>query len=336
MDTKNIDKLWPHIHWLIMLAQQGSFTSAAKRLSVSKAAMSQRIVELEKATGVALVRRTTRSVHLTEAGRRLVEDTREAYAHIAHSFADVRDMAEVPSGLVRITAPVAFARQQLVARLPAFLQRYPQIRLDLDMQDGLVSLASEGFDLAIRHVDAPPDTYVARALCRTRTLLVASPQYLALHGTPGLPSQLEGHSHLLYPRHHSVATWTFEKTTARGADKRVTANHVSGKYVNGSHGADNRVTVSLRSAFIANNSEVLRDMACAGAGVALLPDFSAQEAVQRGKLIEILPKWRAVGTFGHSIFIVRPYSPRVPRAVRVLQDYLLETFAGGFEAGTHK
>lgn len=314
MDNKNIDKLWPHIHWLIVLAQQGSFTSAAKRLSVSKAAMSQRMAELEKATGVALVRRTTRSVHLTEAGRRLVEETREAYVHIAHSFADVRDMADVPGGLVRITAPVAFARQQLVARLPAFLRRHPQIRLDLDMQDSLVSLASEGFDLAVRHIDAPPDTYVARALCRTRTLLVASPQYLARHGTPAQPAQLEGHRHLLYPRHHSVATWTFEPAGARMAS--------------------NRVTVSLRSSFVANNSEVLRDMACAGAGVALIPDFSAQEAVQRGQLMEVLPKWRAVGTFGRSIFIVRPYSARVPRAVRVLQDYLLETFAGGFEAGS--
>src|SRR3546814_26629 len=163
MDNKNIDKLWPHIHWLIVLAQQGSFTSAAKRLSVSKAAMSQRMVELERATGVALIQRTTRSVRLTEAGRRLVEETRKSYAHIASSFADVRDMAEVPSGLVRITAPVAFARQQLVARLPAFLRRYPQIRLDLDMQDGLVSLASEGFDLAVRHIDVPPDTSGARA-----------------------------------------------------------------------------------------------------------------------------------------------------------------------------
>lgn len=311
MDSKNIDKLWPHIHWLIVLAQQGSFTSAARRLSVSKAAMSQRMAELEKAAGVALIQRTTRSVRLTEAGQQLVDETREAYAHIAHSFADVQDRAEVPRGLLRITAPVAFARQQLTARLPEFLRRHPQIRLELDMNDSLLSLATEGFDLALRHVEAPPDTYVARPLCRTRTLLVASPEYLARNGMPSHPSQLEHHQHLHYPRQQGTATWTFER---------------SGSRASGAH-----VTIPVRACFVANNSEVLRDMACAGVGVALLPDFSAQHAVQAGELVEILPQWRPSGVFGRTIFALRPYSARAPRTVRALLDYLLEAFAEGFE-----
>uniref|UniRef100_UPI00333FCF60 LysR family transcriptional regulator n=1 Tax=Castellaniella defragrans TaxID=75697 RepID=UPI00333FCF60 len=312
MDMKNIDRLWPHIHWLIVLAQQGSFTSAARRLSVSKAAMSQRMVELERAAGVPLIQRTTRSVRLTEAGQRLVDDTREAYACIAHSFADVQDMAEVPRGLLRITAPVAFARQQLAARLPEFLRRYPQVRLELDMSDGLVSLASEGFDLALRHVESPPDTYVARALCRTRTLLVASPDYLAVHGVPAHPAQLEAHRHLHYPRPQGTATWAFERAGARTSGARV--------------------TIPVRPGFVANNSEVLRDMACAGVGIALLPDFSAQRAVRAGELVALLPQWQPVGAFGRTIFAVRPYSARPPRTVRVLLDYLLAAFSQGFEA----
>ena len=316
MDIKNIDQLWPHIHWLTILAQQGSFTSAARRLSVSKASMSQRMVELERAAGVSLIQRTTRSVRLTEAGQRLVDETRDAYTRIAHSFADVQDMAEVPRGLLRITAPVAFSRQQLAARLPEFLRRYPQMRLELDMSDELVSLASEGFDLALRHVEAPPDTYVARVLCRTRTLLVASPAYLAEHGMPDHPSQLEGHRHLHYPRQQGLATWVFERVGARSAGARV--------------------TVPVRPGFVANNSEVLRDMACAGVGVAVLPDFSAQRAVQSGELVEILPQWRPVGAFGRTIFALRPYSTRAPRTVRVLLDYLLEAFSQGFEARSER
>ncbi len=312
MDIKNIDRLWPHIHWLTVLAQQGSFTAAARRLSVSKAAMSQRMVELERAAGVSLIQRTTRSVRLTEAGQRLVDETREAYARIAHSFADVQDMAEVPRGLLRITAPVAFSRQQLAARLPEFMRRHPQIRLELDMSDGLASLASEGFDLALRHVEAPPDTYVARVLCRTRTLLVASPGYLAEHGVPAHPAQLEGHRHLHYPRQQGTATWAFERAGSRAPGARV--------------------TIPVRAGFVANNSEVLRDMACAGVGVALLPDFSAQRAVQSGDLVEILPQWRPVGAFGRNIFALRPYSARAPRTVRALLDYLLEAFSQGFEA----
>ncbi len=311
MDIKNIDRLWPHIHWLTVLAQQGSFTSAARRLSVSKAAMSQRMAELERAAGVPLIRRTTRSVRLTEAGQQLVDETRDAYARIAHSFAEVQDLAAVPRGLLRLTAPVAFARQQLTPRLPEFLRRYPHIRLELDMSDGLASLASEGFDLALRHVEVPPDTYVARTLCRTRTLLVASPDYLSAQGAPTHPAQLEDHRHLHYPRQQGTATWAFERVGTRAAGVRV--------------------TVPVRAGFVANNSEVLRDMACAGMGVALLPDFSAQRAVQAGDLVEILPQWQPVGAFGRNIFALRPYSAGTPRTVRVLIDYLLEAFSQGFE-----
>ncbi len=310
MDSKTIDKLWPHIHWLNVLAQQGSFTAAARRLSVSKAAMSQRMAELEAAAGVPLIRRTTRSVRLTEAGQQLVDDTHEAYAQIAQSFIGVQDMAATPGGMLRVSAPVALARQQLVPRLPEFLRRYPRIRLELDMSDALVSLATDGFDLALRHVEEPPDTYVARLLCRTRTLLVASPAYLAEHGVPREPRQLAVHRHLHYPRQQGTATWVFERLGARAPGRRV--------------------TVPIRPGFVANNSEVLRDMACAGVGITILPDFSAQDAIARGDLVEILPQWRPASTFGRNIFALRPYSVTPPRSVRVLLDYLLEVFAEGF------
>ncbi|MFT0533406.1 LysR family transcriptional regulator [Castellaniella hirudinis] len=311
MDYKNIDRLWPHIHWLNVLAEQGSFTSAARRLAVSKAAMSQRVAELEAAAGVPLVLRTTRSVRLTDAGRQLVDDTRDAYLHIAQSFAEVRDLSTTPAGLLRITAPVAFARQQLVACLPEFMRRHPRIRLELDMRDSLVSLTSEGFDLALRHIEVPPDTYVARVLCPTRALLLASPAYLARQGTPRNPGDLKGHSQLHYPRQQGVANWVFQP--GRAASPAAS------------------VTVPIQPCFVANNSEVLRDMACAGLGIAVLPDFSAQQAVREGALVPLLPDWRPVNTFGRTIFALRPYSARAPRNVRVLLDYLLEVFAGGFD-----
>ena len=141
MDNKQLESgaspLWQHLHWLTVLAEQGSFTAAAARLNVSKAAMSQRIAELEQAAGVPLVRRTTRSMQLTEAGARLVDETRGAFAQIAQGFAGVRDLAEVPRGLLRVTAPVAFARQQLVPRLADFLRVYPEVRLELVLSDRL-------------------------------------------------------------------------------------------------------------------------------------------------------------------------------------------------------
>src|SRR5471032_298740 len=129
METQRVEALWTHLYWLTILAQQGSYTRAATRLGVSKAAMSQSIAELERAAGIALVQRTTRSVRLTEAGQRLVDNTRLEYEHIATSFATVREMAGVARGLIRVTAPVAFTRQQLVPKMSALLRANPEVRV---------------------------------------------------------------------------------------------------------------------------------------------------------------------------------------------------------------
>src|SRR5690554_4979536 len=175
MDKNRVGNLWAPLHWLTVLEQQGSFTAAASRLGVSKAAVSQRISDLERVAGIPLVRRTTRSVQLTDAGRQLVHNTSDAFDQIAWSFSSIRDLAHVPGGLLRVTVPVAFARQQLLPRLPEFLRQFPDIRLELDMSDRLRSLSTDGFDLAIRHVAEPPETHVAWELSKTTSLLVASP-----------------------------------------------------------------------------------------------------------------------------------------------------------------
>lgn len=315
MKPQNIEALWTHLHWLTVLSQQGSFTAAALRLGVSKAAMSQRIAELERAAAAPLVQRTTRSVRLTEAGQRLVDDMRGPFEQIAHSFAGVRDLAGVPRGLVRVTAPVAFARQQLVPRLAEFLRAQPEVRIELDLSDRLSSLAMEGFDLAIRHTAAPPDTHVAWSLCETRSLLVASRAYLRRRGTPREPQALAGHDCLHYPRAQDTPTWHFE---ARKPQK--------GK------AAPPRITVPVSGPLVANNSEALRDAALAGLGIALVPDFSAQSALQSGKLQEVLPQWRSVGAFGERLYAIRPYATHVPQAVTAFVGWLRAALAEGFSA----
>ncbi|MFA5489653.1 MAG: LysR family transcriptional regulator [Candidimonas sp.] len=312
MNIQKVSSLWTHLYWLTILDQQGSFTSAAARLNVSKAAISLRIAELEKAAGVALVRRTTRSVQLTEAGRQLVENTRHAFDQIAQSFSGIQELADTPRGALRVTVPVAFARQQLVPRLPGFIRAYPDVRIELDLSDRLVSLAGEGFDLALRHVAAPPDTHVAWPLCSTRSVLVASPAYLQRHGSPSHPETLARHRCLHYPRPKGTATWTFELAGGRDASPE-------------------RLTVPIRSAFSANNSEVLRDVALEGEGIALAPDFSVQSALRQGSLVEILPDWRPEGAFGDKIYAIRPYASHVPQAVQVFVAYLRSAFQDGFD-----
>lgn len=310
MDAQKIPALWGHLHWLSVLAQQGSYTAAAARLGVSKAAVSQRVAELERAAKVTLVQRTTRSVRLTEAGQRLVDDTRASFEQIAQSFEQVRDLAEQPSGLLRVTAPVALARQQLMPLLTEFLRLHPQVRIELDMADRLRSLATEGFDLAIRHTERAPDTHVAWTLCDTTSVLVATKAYLRRAGAPAAPADLQQHNCLHYPRSQDIPVWSF--TPAHATVGRET------------------VSVPVRGSLSANNSEALREAALAGAGVALLPDFSAQEALRKGQLVQVLPDWQADGGFGRHIFAIRPYTPHVPRAVSALVAHLRAGLAAGF------
>lgn len=312
MQDKKVEALWTHLHWLVMLAQQGSYTAAAARLGVSKASVSQHIAELERAAGVALVRRTTRSVRLTEAGQRLVDDTRGPYERIAHTFAGVRDLAGTPRGLLRVTAPVALARQQLVPRLPAFLRANPEVRLELDMSDRFTSLAMEGFDLALRHTASVPDTHVAWRLCETVSVLVASRAYLRHRDAPQEPQDLGVHDCLHYPRANDMPTWTFEPARRTGA------------------AAAERVTVPIAGPFAANNSEALRDAALGGLGIALLPDFSAQAALQAGRLVRVLPKWKPVGAFAEDLYTIRPYASHVSLAVSAFVQFLRTEFAAGF------
>ena len=310
MDDRRIETLWSHVHALTMLGLQGSYTAAARRLGVSKAAMSQRIAELERSAGVALVHRTTRSVRLTEAGQQLVDTTRGAFESIGTAFAGIRDLAATPRGLLRVTAPVALARQQLVQRLAGFLRAHPEVRIELDLSDRLVPLAQEGFDLAIRHTATPPETHVAWRLCSTRSVLVASRAYLRRRGTPAVPADLSTHDCLHYLRPGDAPAWQLVRQPAGGQATKV--------------------AVPVAGCIAANNSEALREAALSGLGIALLPDFSAQAPLKAGRLVPVLHGWVPVGSFAEHIYAMRPYSPHVPRAVQALVAHLRASLREGF------
>lgn len=298
------------LHLLSVLAQTRSYTQTARRLGISKASVSMRVSELERATGVPLVRRTTRSVSLTEAGQQLVDETHAAFTRIEQSFAGIRDLAGSPRGLVRVTAPVALGRQYLAPRLAQFLRQQPEIRLELDLNDRFVNMTQEGFDLAIRHAQQAPETHVAWALCPTRTLLVASPDYLRRRGEPQHPRELVTHDCLLYLRGNAGQSWAFVRESARRS-----AEHC---------------VVAVQGPLRANNSEVLREAVLGGVGLGLLPDFSAVGHLDPGRLVQVLPQWRPEGFFGERIYAIRPWTPQVPRAVQCLVDYLRESLADGF------
>jgi DNA-binding transcriptional LysR family regulator len=300
------------LHLLTVLGETRSYTQAARRLGISKASVSGRIAELERSAGVPLVRRTTRSVGLTQAGQQLADETRASFERIAQSFAGIRDLAGHPRGLLRVTAPVALGRQYVAPTLAAFLLQYPEIRLELDLNDRFVNLPQEGFDLAIRHTQAPPETHVAWQLCATRSVLVASAAYLRRQGRPTHPSELAQHACLLYLRDATGQSWSFERGTGRKAE---------------------RVVVAVDGALRANNSEVLREAVLGGLGIGLLPDFTAAAHLGPRQLVPVLPQWRPLGFFGDAIYAIRPWAPQVPRAVQCFVDHLKSVFAKGFGAG---
>lgn len=308
MEQEKNETMWGHIHSLIVLEEVGTYTAAAVRLGISKSAVSQRIAELERVMGMTLVQRTTRSVRLTEAGKRLVDSSRDYFEGIERNFVQLRDSLRDPRGIVRVTAPAALARQQIVPRLAEFLRQYPDIRIELELSDQIVSLAKEGFDLAIRHSETVPDTHIAWRLCKTEAVLVATKRYLSERGTPRSPEELANHDCLYYFRRGQIPAWSFQKD-GRNA---------------------NRITAPVAGPLATNNSEALREAALSNLGIALVPDFSAEKDLSEGRLIRVLPNWKSVGAFGGNLHAVRPYSPYIAKPVRLFVDFLREQLKNGF------
>lgn len=322
MSSDQLSPLVADLHLLTVLAATRSFTETARRLGLSKASASTRISELERRAGVLLVRRTTRSVGLTEAGQQLVNDMQPAFMRISESYTAARDLAGAPRGLVRLTAPVALGRQHLAPRITDFLRRFPDIHIELELTDRFVNLANEGFDLAIRHSNTPPETHVAWVLCESRSSLLASPDYLARRGVPAHPSELAAHDCLLYLQGSHAGSWTFVRSTVPVGKHRVDT------------ASPERVGVNVAGALKVNNSEVLRDALLAGLGIGLLPDFSLpppnSDDTGTPLLVPVLSDWQVQGFFGERIYALRPWSAQVPRAVSCLVEHLRAGFAAGF------
>jgi DNA-binding transcriptional LysR family regulator len=197
----------------------------------------------------------------------------------------------------------------------SFLKRFPDIHIELELTDRFVNLANEGFDLAIRHTSTPPETHVAWLLCETRSILLASPDYLSRRGVPAHPSELSAHDCLLYLGGAHGSSWTFVQQS-----KRKSA-------------PNQKIGVSVKGALKANNSEVLRDALLAGLGIGLLPDFSLPAGgpdEPDPALVQVLPDWQVQGFFGEHIYALRPWSPQLPKAIQYFVAYLRESFAEGF------
>lgn len=286
----------------VEVATSGSFSATADRLEMSRAMVTRYVGEMEQWLQARLLQRTTRSVTLTDAGEQalrrcqqmlaLAEDIEEETASTATAEGELR-------GQLRLTCSVSFAYAQLGAAITDFLALHPLLKIDLDASEGALNLVERRIDLAIRISSGPDPMLIARPLARCDSVLVASPAYLARHGVPLQPVDLEHHRCLSYAN-FGKSVWELSR------DERT-----------------ERVAVS--SHFSANEATTLLRAALAGGGVALQPTYLANPHIARGELQALLPGWELPVMAINALYTSRRHqSP----AVRALLDFLVERFAG--------
>ena len=271
----------------------GSFTAAARRLGLSKASVSREVARLERRLGAQLLRRTTRSMSLTEIGEAFHAGCQRVAEEAELAERSVGELQAEPRGEIRLAASVSFGQFHIAPRLPAFLARYPKLRLRMDLTDRMVDLVSEKFDLAIRISGRLADaTLVQRRLCPIRFVVCAAPAYLKRRGTPRAPAELERHNCL------GVAAPPWRLMLSRGR------------------------AVRLQGDLHIDNGDALRRVAVLGHGIVCLPTYLVGEDLRDGRLVRILPDHLALEA---SAFAVYPQSRHPSPKVRALVDHLAES-----------
>lgn len=286
---------------LLAVTDAGSFVQASERLGIAKSIVSKQVAALEEHLGVRLLNRTTRSLSLTEAGAAYRERARELIAEVDALEASVGDMVEVPRGLLRINAPVSFGVMHLGAAIADYARQNPAVRVDVQLNDRIVDLVEEGYDLAIRIAPRLDSTLVARRLATSRGVLCASPAYLARRGTPRKPEDLRGHDCLGYTYSSSGDEWRMA-------------------------GPRGQVAVRLAWTISANNGEVLVAAALRGAGLLLEPGFIVEPHIRSGALVPLLTRYRLTEYGIHAVY---PHRKHLSAKVRTFVDFLAQRFAGG-------
>ena len=222
----NVDRLRT-MEVFATVAESGGFATAARRLGMSPPAVTRAVAALETRLGARLLNRTTRSLSLTEAGRGLLESTRRLLAELDEAERAAAGATVVPSGHLRLTAPLTFGRMHLMPVLAAFLREQPKVTATLVTLDRVANLIEEGFDLAVRIAHLPDSTIVARRIGEVRRILVASPGYLARHGRPEQPEELRAHEVIAFDGMLSGGEWRFQRdgqAAALAVTPRLTVN----------------------------------------------------------------------------------------------------------------
>jgi DNA-binding transcriptional LysR family regulator len=282
------------------VVETGGFTAVARESGASQPTISRTIAALEAHLGVRLLNRSSRAVTLTDDGRHFYERARGALEAVAEAESSVGPRRGEPSGLLRLGTPVAFGRLHVAPRIPAFLERHPQVAVEVAMNDAFVDLVGEGLDLAIRVGDLVDPSLIARRIGIARRVTVASAAYLDRYGVPSTPADLTGHDCVIYTRLATGHRWHFESR-------------------------DGPVQVDVQGRFRADNSEAVREAVIGGAGIAVMPVWLFQDEIERGSVRIVLERFEPTRLPIHAVY---PSRRLLAAKVRAMVDFIAAEFAG--------
>ena len=280
----------------------GSFSEAGRVLGMAPSSVSRQISALEDHLGVQLLNRSTRQLHLTEAGETYHDRVINILQSVEDAAVAVTELESRPRGLLRINVPVTFGRRHVAPFFAAFMQAYPEVEIEATMTDNLVNIIEEGADLVIRIGELQDSSLIARKLAPNKRVIAASPEYLERHGEPLTPSDLADHVALTYRRQAGPDIFHFD----------------------GPRGVEH---VRMRSILHVNNGEAIVPAARAGLGLVLLPTYVVGRDIQMGRLRPVMTDFQASPTaLDTGIYAMYPPNRHLSPKVRAFVDFLLERY----------
>ena len=283
----------------VAVVQAGGFSAAAAKIGISPSAVSKLIARLEKRLGVRLLHRTTRRIGPTPEGETYFQRAQRIVAEIDEADAEAGRQGLAPRGLLRVNTSVAFGTYQLAPLLPDFLRAFPEIKLELSLEDRFVDLVAEGHDIGIRTGRMADSSLMSRHLGDAYRIICAAPSYIAKHGMPTTPEQLARHNCLGFSNQPQLNRWPLRLGSG------VAPIDVAGN-------------------FAANNGDQIFQMAIAGLGLMRLATFVAAPAIKDGRLVEVLGKFNTREPL--PVYAVWPAHRFQPPKIRAFVDFLVARF----------
>ncbi|WLH86207.1 LysR family transcriptional regulator [Pseudomonas sp. FP2338] len=287
-----------------VLIEAGSFTLAAEQLGCSKGQLSKRISQLEAQFSVVLLHRTTRKLSLTAAGAALLPQAQALVAQVERARQALARLKDDLAGPVRMTVPVSLGETFFDGLLLEFTQQYPQVQIELELNNNYRDLARDGFDLGVRMGAMDNERLVAKPLLAWHEMTCASPAYLEQHGEPLTPADLAAHTCLLNSHYSGREEWLY-------------------------HQQHELLRVRVSGTFASNHYNLLKKAALVGAGIARLPSYVLPAELADGRLRWLLRDYQ---TRSMPMYLVHPYQGGLPRRTQVLADYLVDWFRRSGEA----